>query len=266
MTLEKIVITDWMRGQLWSGEIEGEKVIKSLPCLSVVQAQEGSYTVGIGHGENYHTGQGGIFIAPSGAVQNIVHHVNPVTGCMRARWVFLYTAVEEIYPLDAFFSFPTLIPPAFLQEADACLDEIFSAASYCRGMMACYRLTELLLKLASKKPMASNPIAPLLDYLRRHCGEQISVADMAERMHMSQSNLYPLFKKHTGFTPIGYVNDYRLTAASALLLSSDKTLEEIAEETGFSDIYYFSRLFLKKYKMPPGRYRRQMRKDADGKG
>lgn len=263
MELEKIVITDWMRGQLYSREIEGEKVIKSLPCLSVVQAEEGSYTVRIEHGGNYNTGQGGIFIAPSGAIQNIVHHVDPSSGSMRARWVFLYTAVDEIYPLDSFFSFPTLMPPAFLQEADMCLDAVFSAASYCQGMIACYRLTELLLKIARRKPKDSNPIAPLLDYLRKHCSEQISVADMAERMHMSQSNLYPLFKKHTGFTPVGYLNDYRLAAASALLLSSDKTVDEIAEETGFHDVSYFSRLFLKKYKMPPGRYRRQMRRDAD---
>ena len=130
-------------------------------------------------------------------------------------------------------------------------------------MIACYRLIELLLKFTCKKPVVFNPIASLLDYLRKHCSEQISVADMAERMHMSQSNLYPLFKKHTGFTPIGYLNDYRLAAASALLLSSDKTLDQIAEETGFYDVSYFSRLFLKKYKMPPGRYRRQMRKNTD---
>ncbi len=263
MDVEKIVITDWMRGQLSSREVEGEKVIKSLPCLSVVQAVEGSYAVRIEHGENYNTGTGGIFIAPSGKMQNIVHHVDPSSGNMRARWVFLYTAVEEIYPLDSFFSFPTLMPPEFLQEANRCLDAVFSAASYCRGMIACYRLIELLLKFTCKKPVGFNPIASLLDYLRKHCSEQISVADMAERMHMSQSNLYPLFKKHTGFTPIGYLNDYRLAAASALLLSSDKTLDQIAEETGFYDVSYFSRLFLKKYKMPPGRYRRQMRKNTD---
>lgn len=259
MDLQKIVIGDWRKGQLCSGDIAGTKVIKSLPCLSVVQAVEGEYSVSLEHGEFYNTGTGGMFIAPAGAVQEIVHCADKSSGIMRARWLFLYMTAGDFYPLEALLRFPVLMPKEYLAQANAYMEEAFAAGSYCEGMLACYKMLILLLKFAEQKQVISNEMARLLDYLHKNYGQAISVKAMAEKMHMSSSALYPLFKKYTGHSPLEYLNDYRLAVASVLLLNSNRPVCEIAQEVGFHDAFYFSRLFSKKYRVSPIRYRKQMR-------
>ena len=63
--------------------------IKVLPYLSIVQSVEGSYDIALGRGDMQQTGDGGFFIAPAHIQQTIVHHVDPRSKRMRARWLFL---------------------------------------------------------------------------------------------------------------------------------------------------------------------------------
>lgn len=57
----------------------------------------------------------------------------------------------------------------------------------------------------------------------------------------------------TGF--IEYLNDYRLTMAERLLKSSDASVLEIAEQSGFDNLSYFNRIFKRKYGISPGKWR-----------
>ena len=57
----------------------------------------------------------------------------------------------------------------------------------------------------------------------------------------------------TGF--IDYLNDYRLTMAERLLRSSDGSVLDIAEQSGFDSLSYFNRIFKRKYGEAPGRWR-----------
>ena len=54
---------------------------------------------------------------------------------------------------------------------------------------------------------------------------------------------------------IEYLNDYRLTMAERLLRSSDLSVLEVAEQSGFDNLSYFNRIFKKKYGNSPGKYR-----------
>lgn len=65
-----------------------------------------------------------------------------------------------------------------------------------------------------------------------------------------------LFKSYTGTSPVQYLINYRLSKALELMTSSDRKLEDIASETGFASVYYFSRLFHKRYHQSPRRYAR----------
>ena len=58
----------------------------------------------------------------------------------------------------------------------------------------------------------------------------------------------------TGF--IEYLNDYRLTIAERLLRTSDATVLEIAEKSGFDNLSYFNRMFKRKYGQSPGKQRK----------
>ena len=98
----------------------------------------------------------------------------------------------------------------------------------------------------------------ILKYVEEHYTEHISIDDMASLTYYSKSHFMKFFKQRMGTGFIEYLNEYRLTMAKRLLKSSDASVLEIAEQSGFDNLSYFNRIFKRKYGMPPGKWR-----DAD---
>ena len=65
------------------------------------------------------------------------------------------------------------------------------------------------------------------------------------------------FKNTMGTSFIDYLNEYRLTMASRLLLSSESSILDIAAEVGFDNLSYFNRIFKKRFEMTPSAYRKK---------
>ena len=65
-----------------------------------------------------------------------------------------------------------------------------------------------------------------------------------------------LFKEQTGFSPRKYLMRMRTEKACNLLHHSDLSIEQIASACGFSDRYYFTRIFTRNMKVSPGVYRK----------
>lgn len=63
-----------------------------------------------------------------------------------------------------------------------------------------------------------------------------------------------------GTSFIEYLNEYRLTMASRLLISSESSILAIAEEVGYENLSYFNRTFKKRFGMTPRDYRKQSTK------
>lgn len=95
----------------------------------------------------------------------------------------------------------------------------------------------------------------LLDYIHSHLKEKITIGDLAKSASISKTEVIRCFKAIMGQSPINYLNDYRLKKASYLLVNSEKNVQEIAEECGFDDNSYFSKLFKRKYHVTPHDYR-----------
>lgn len=87
------------------------------------------------------------------------------------------------------------------------------------------------------------------DFTRRY-----SVQELARMAELSPSRFNVLFKSYTGDSAIQYQNRLRLERAKDLLLSGACNVTEAAQELGFSDVYYFSRLFKKVVGVPPSHY------------
>lgn len=256
MEIKDITIRKIYTGSLSRLNIDGEQHRKKLPFLSVVQAIEGEYEIQLGTGKTYRTGTGGVFIAPSRVMQTITHHTDPDTDRMRARWVFLDAVVNRAYLLDSVFRFPVLIPEGKKQNANAIFEDIWATKDPCDGMINGYRLIKLLLAFAeSKTPEYTMDFTALDQYISTNYPNKITVCELADLFHMSESNFYLLFKKNFGISPMAYVNNYRLSMASLLLHDPELSIGEIAERVGFCDQFYFSRCFKKMFSVPPGKYR-----------
>ncbi len=98
----------------------------------------------------------------------------------------------------------------------------------------------------------------ILKYVEEHYEESVSIDDMADLTHYSKSHFMKFFKSHMGMGFIEYLNDYRLTIAARLLVSSDESILTVAARSGFDNLSYFNRLFRRKYHTTPGAYRRQI--------
>lgn len=97
----------------------------------------------------------------------------------------------------------------------------------------------------------------------------VSIQEMCDMLGISYSHFHRMFKQKTAMSPQEFLIHTRLNAARACLENSNATIREIAESCGFIDESRFYRLFMKREKLSPGRYRElsqsYMRDSAIGK-
>ena len=83
-------------------------------------------------------------------------------------------------------------------------------------------------------------------YIRNHYTERLTLADIAEAVHVSSSYLSRFHKLKAGENLFDTINSLRVEKAKELLLRGDKKIYEIAALTGFEDTaYFFKRCFKK---------------------
>jgi len=105
-------------------------------------------------------------------------------------------------------------------------------------------------------------IERLIHFMEWRYKEEITLAALAELVHLNPSYLIRLFKKQMNMTPFDYLRDLRLKAAISLLSGSMLSVQEIAHETGFGSVHYFCRLFKRSYGSSPAEWRKQLKKRA----
>jgi AraC-like DNA-binding protein len=102
-------------------------------------------------------------------------------------------------------------------------------------------------------------IAAALEILRSQHARTISLQELAHAARMSLFHFTRRFKATTGFTPMEYLEKYRISRAQDLVLSrTQMRLKEVAHAVGYSDPAYFSRIFRKSTGISPREYRRTM--------
>lgn len=83
----------------------------------------------------------------------------------------------------------------------------------------------------------------------------VTIPDLVDEFHYNEDFYNRLIKEYTDFTYTQYLMGIRLAEAGKLLMSSDLSIEEIADKVGYSSRGHFYRLFTKKYGMTPAKYR-----------
>ncbi|TNJ62869.1 helix-turn-helix transcriptional regulator [Paenibacillus hemerocallicola] len=95
--------------------------------------------------------------------------------------------------------------------------------------------------------------------LKESAFETISLNQLAASMGLSTVQFSRRFHKMYGVNPSEYVSELRLDKARALLLENRLTLDEIAVQCGYSNGFYFSRVFSQKMRISPSEYRQAYR-------
>ncbi len=84
----------------------------------------------------------------------------------------------------------------------------------------------------------------------------LSVDDLAADMNLSRVQLYRKVKAVTGSSPVELLRTARLNRAYQLLLTTDKSVSEVAYAVGFTAPSYFTKCFKEEYGMVPGDVRK----------
>lgn len=100
-------------------------------------------------------------------------------------------------------------------------------------------------------------VEQMVNYLEDHYAEKISLDQIAENMYLSPFYISRIFKSETGDTPIHHLINIRLEKAKELLEKGfNGSIQEIAATVGYDDVYHFSKLFKKRYGIPPSQIRK----------
>lgn len=86
----------------------------------------------------------------------------------------------------------------------------------------------------------------MLQYIYENYAEDITLGELADKVHISRNYLSDIFKSMVGDTFNNYLTRVRLEKAKELLLERNMLVYEVASQVGYKNVPYFSTLF-KKY-------------------
>jgi transcriptional regulator GlxA family with amidase domain len=110
---------------------------------------------------------------------------------------------------------------------------------------------------------ASRPaLRELQAWIAGHLGEDLSVAALAARAHLSERSFARAFRAEVGKTPAVYVETLRVERARALLEDGAESLEAVARACGFSSAEVLRRAFHRRLGVGPAAYRERFRLTA----
>ena len=127
--------------------------------------------------------------------------------------------------------------------------------------MALSILYEILALIAEKKDAQYHQISKNMPFfeardllVKNYSDPNLNTADFAEKYGFSDKYFREHFRELFGSTPTQYLITLRLNEAARLLTCGTHNVKQAALAAGFSDIYYFGRLFKKRFQCPPSSF------------
>lgn len=123
-----------------------------------------------------------------------------------------------------------------------------------------YQLMSGFFKLSnSKSTDKDRRVVKCLQYIHENINYNLTVAQLAEIACVSKDHLIRIFKSNTKYTPLQYVNLKKIEQAQLLLISSTKSINDIANLLSIENISYFNRLFKQHTEFTPSEFREKHR-------
>lgn len=164
-----------------------------------------------------------------------------------------------------------LLPVFAPLKSDDKLDILFyqllhvSRTPYYTDLLKCNFSTALLIQVCQNyldylqadmgNSHSNRTFETILEYVRAHCHQKMSVTQTAERFGYNTNYFSHIFKLHTGICFSAYVNLQRVNRAKLLLYRTNLSVKEIAGQIGFEDEKYFMKVFHKYENLTPSQYR-----------
>ncbi|WP_165972251.1 helix-turn-helix transcriptional regulator [Paenibacillus piri] len=142
-------------------------------------------------------------------------------------------------------------------ESDAIADQLL-------GVLIC-RLSQLVhykKNVEYRKRPSQDAVLMAKRYIEEKYQTDINLKTLAKLTHLNHYHFSHLFKKETGQSPIQHLISYRVEVSKQYLITTRKSMGEIAELVGYKSETYFQNIFKKVAGISPGRYRSEFWKHA----
>ena len=100
------------------------------------------------------------------------------------------------------------------------------------------------------------PITEAKHYIQQHYQEALRLEDVSTAVGFNATYFSTLFKKETGQNFMDYLTELRISKAKELLCGEELSVQDVAEQVGYRDLKYFSRLFKKLTGVSPSDYKK----------
>lgn len=131
-------------------------------------------------------------------------------------------------------------------------------------------IMHLIFKEFSSRNPAINQITDIgaaekkmISFIYSQYQNDISLNDIAASANMNTHSCCDIFKHYVGVSPVKYLNLFRLEMAGRALLTTKKSVQEIAWLCGFQTSAYFIKSFKQQYGITPSKYRKAFKKDPE---
>lgn len=154
--------------------------------------------------------------------------------------------------LESGFSAETI-----LSENAHFIQELYRTIRYDKFVQkVCVYVRQLTEQVALTQTLDVSPIIrQAVRFIKEQLDERIMLEDIAQYCCLSKYHFSHLFKKEVGLSVVDFINKLRLEKAKYYLETTDLTVQQIANQVGFPDANYFSRMFKKANQQSPSDYR-----------
>ena len=91
----------------------------------------------------------------------------------------------------------------------------------------------------------ARPITDAKRFIQQHYQEALRLEDVSNAVGFNATYFSAMFKKETGQNFMDYLTELRMNKAKELLCSDENSVQDVADQIGYRDLKYFSRLFKK---------------------
>lgn len=124
-------------------------------------------------------------------------------------------------------------------------------------LIRCQRYTH---NINQKTNLSNITIGEIVNFIENNYSRQLTLPEIAAQFGISESSLTKKIKIFTNMTFKEYLTKTRIEEAKSLLISSEKSITEIAYECGYNNSNFFGDVFKKAVGMSPSSYRKMLTK------
>ena len=159
-------------------------------------------------------------------------------------------SVLEVFPAN-------VVQPLFDELIQVGLQMRRESPNLCTRLLECLalRIDGARAPLAGAETLAFTTFQQCRRHLEQHSLRLRTLAQIATECHVNSAYLCRLFQRYDNQSPYQYLLRLKMNHAAERLQQPDALVKQVAEESGFTDPFHFSRVFTSVFGLSPARFR-----------